>query len=193
MSEKYSSIHSVREGAMSVSWFPRMAAKHLWVSKLGDNTLGTPGSVASQCSMLPHVEVMLGYFRVWAGQGAGQVFSSKVLLPGLTLLWSGEALWLLQGLYDPQEMEPRREEGGYIQGNSTSPVATDSANMELSGKLQRKIFYKLFWIDCQLTIQTLAILNTVWGLTLLDKVQYNIYENPIKQRFVNFNCGRMPN
>lgn len=48
------------------------------------------------------------------------------------------------GLYDPQEMEPRREEGGYIQGNSTSPVATDSAKVELSGKLQRKIFYKLF-------------------------------------------------
>lgn len=37
---------------------------------------------------------MLGYFRVWAGQGAAQVFSSKVLQPGLTLLWSGEALWL---------------------------------------------------------------------------------------------------
>ena len=31
---------------------------------------------------------------------------------------------------DGTQTEPRREEGGYIQGSSTSPVATDSANME---------------------------------------------------------------
>lgn len=177
-------------------------SKHLWVSELGDKTLGTPGSVASQCSMLPHVEVMLGYFRVWAGQGAGWVFSSKVFQPGLTLLWSGpgplKALWLLQGLYDPREMEPRRNPGERkVATFREAPLLLWLQILqtwnELSGELQRKIFYKLFWLDCQLTIQTLAILNTVWGLTLLDKVQYNIDENPIKRRFVNFNSGRMPN
>lgn len=170
------------EGQCRRSWFPRMAA-WLWVSELGDKTLGTPGSVASQCSMLPHVEVMLGYFRVWAGQGAGWVFSSRSSSPASP--YSGvdldpwKALWLLQGLYDPlrdgTQTEPRREEGGYIQGSSTSPVATNSANMERTlRRAPRKIFYKLFWLDCQLIIQTLAILNTVWGSHLAGQgtVQY---------------------
>ena len=93
MSEKYSSTQKDLGGSNVGKLVSQNGSKHLWVSKLGDNTLGTPGSVASQCSMFPHVEVMLGYFRVWAEQGAGLVFSSKALQPGLTLLGSGPGPW----------------------------------------------------------------------------------------------------
>lgn len=133
------------------------------------------------------------HFRVWAGQGAGWVFFKG--LPAQPHLYSGGA-WPLKALDSSRastthaEMEPRRnlERGRWLHsgklhfscGYRFCKHGTNSL-----WELQRKIFM-LFWLDCQLTIQTLAILNTVWGLTLLDKVQYNIDENPIKLKIRQF-------
>lgn len=188
-------------GSNTASMVSQNGSKHLWVSELGDKTLGTPGEVSQAnvpCSLTHGGHVgLLGSGR--AGTGWGLLF--KVFQPSLTLLWSGpgplKALWLLQGL-GPREMEPRRNPGERkVATFREAPLLLWLQILqtwsELSGELQRKIFYKLFWLDCQLTIQTLAILNTVWGLTLLDKVQYNIDENPINEDYVNFNSGRMPN